>query len=153
MFASTIADEIFELDPFLFLKNKMSFLSSLSTKSQRLLLFRTAARKYSTDPSSYEETAKRQLRDYQKWKQHFRWKPSLVSQTLWDYSWWSVLGLLAYLNLHLKQEREAYEAETFVVIDELQHRIDAQNPTPPSAKASAAKHDVITPNDKKSIFF
>ncbi|KAJ2707906.1 hypothetical protein FB645_000254, partial [Coemansia sp. IMI 203386] len=81
--------------------------------------------------SSYEETAKRQWREYRKWRQHFRWSREQVTQTLRDYALWSALGLLAYYNLHKRQQRQEYEAETFVIIDKLQenmHKLDPQNP-------------------------
>ncbi|KAJ1799916.1 hypothetical protein LPJ59_001489 [Coemansia sp. RSA 2399] len=85
---------------------------------------------YSTqnENDSYLEEAKKQLREYDNWRRHFRWPQWMVRQVLRDYSLWSVLALLAYYNLNKRQEREEYDAETFVAIDNLQEKIYKRDP-------------------------
>ncbi|KAJ2396075.1 hypothetical protein GGI23_004052 [Coemansia sp. RSA 2559] len=81
-----------------------------------------------TEKDAYLEEAKKQLREYDNWRQHFRWPQGMVRQVLRDYSLWSVLALLAYYNLNKRQEREEYDAETFVAIDKLQEKIYKRDP-------------------------
>ncbi|KAJ2710317.1 hypothetical protein H4R19_003803, partial [Coemansia spiralis] len=77
---------------------------------------------------SYEEVAKQQLRSYQKWRQHFKWRRERVVESLRDYALWTVLGLLAYYNMTKRHELQDYEAETFVAIDKLEAQIHALDP-------------------------
>ncbi|KAJ2497130.1 hypothetical protein IWW47_003671 [Coemansia sp. RSA 2052] len=87
---------------------------------------RTASNKAKLE--SYEEEAKGQLRDYQKWRKHFTWKPERVTQIVREYALWSGLGLLAYYNLNKRQEMEEYEASTFVLIDGMEEQISIRDP-------------------------
>ncbi|KAJ1757991.1 hypothetical protein GGH19_004099 [Coemansia sp. RSA 1807] len=83
----------------------------------------------SSNPSSYEEKAKQQLRDYQAWRKHFTWSPELVRNTIRDYTLWTILGLIAYYNMTKTHELEEYEARTYVIIDKLEEQIKALDPS------------------------
>ncbi|KAJ2745416.1 hypothetical protein GGI20_002170 [Coemansia sp. BCRC 34301] len=87
---------------------------------------RTASGKVKAE--SYEEEAKEQLRDYQKWRRHFTWKHERIVQIVREYMLWSGLGLLAYYNLNKRQEMEAYEASAFVLIDGMEEKIAIREP-------------------------
>ncbi|KAI9506972.1 hypothetical protein GGI25_000005 [Coemansia spiralis] len=78
--------------------------------------------------NDYLEAAKRDLREYRDWRQHFKWRPTLVNQVLRDYTLWSLLALLAYYNLNKRQEREGYDADTFVYMEELREKIHSLDP-------------------------
>ncbi|KAJ1962233.1 hypothetical protein GGI12_002772 [Dipsacomyces acuminosporus] len=49
-------------------------------------------------------------------------------QFLRDYSVWTLLALLAYYNLEKRQELQAYEADAFVILDDLESRIQKLDP-------------------------
>ncbi|KAJ2817572.1 hypothetical protein IWW50_006120 [Coemansia erecta] len=119
-------------------------------------------------PQSYEEKAKQQMRDYQKWRKHFVWSPDLIRTTLCDYALWSLLGFVAYYNMTSRTEREEYEAKSFMVIDQLEekiHMLDPNNrllegttraPQPElAAEHNAAAHSSSQPADVEnpSMFF
>ncbi|PIA14163.1 hypothetical protein COEREDRAFT_82981 [Coemansia reversa NRRL 1564] len=98
--------------------------------SQQCLTWRGMSTKESKDPNSYEQVAKKQLRDYQKWRKHFTWRREHVVQALREYALWSLLGLLAYHNMTNRHELQEYEADSFVTIDKLEenlHSIDPHN--------------------------
>ncbi|KAJ2852337.1 hypothetical protein IWW36_000481 [Coemansia brasiliensis] len=76
----------------------------------------------------YEQTAKKQIRDYQKWRKHFTWRKDQVVATLRDYSLWSLLALLAYYNMYKREELAEYDARTFVMMDKLEEQIHKINP-------------------------
>ncbi|KAJ1731838.1 hypothetical protein LPJ72_003738 [Coemansia sp. Benny D160-2] len=115
---------------------------SKHTLQKPLLTARIKGAAYSTqdETEAYLETAKKQLREYQDWRRHFRWSPEMVRQILRDYSLWSVLALLAYYNLNKRQEREAYDAETFVLIDDLREKIYRLDPYNRTLKDSIWEH-------------
>ncbi|KAJ2742073.1 hypothetical protein GGI19_006868 [Coemansia pectinata] len=99
----------------------------------------------SENDSSYEETAKGQLRDYEKWRKHFTWKRERVVQILREYALWSALGLLAYYNLTKRQEAEEYDASTFVLIDSIEEKISIRDPLNPLLAGST--REVLAPSD------
>ncbi|KAJ2663006.1 hypothetical protein IWW48_001523 [Coemansia sp. RSA 1200] len=115
---------------------------SKHTLQKPFLTNRIKGAAYSTqdETEAYLETAKKQLREYQDWRRHFRWSPEMVRQILRDYSLWSVLALLAYYNLNKRQEREAYDAETFVLIDDLREKIYRLDPCNRMLKDSIWEH-------------
>ncbi|KAJ2021731.1 hypothetical protein IWW57_004808 [Coemansia sp. S610] len=126
---------------------------------------RLASNKANTDSdkdASYEETAKGQLRDYQKWRRHFTWKPERVNQILKEYALWSVLGLLAYYNLTKREEAEEYDAKTFVLVDSLEEKISRLDPLSPllagTTREARAPEDFdsqqqLTVREGGSVFF
>ncbi|KAI8322764.1 hypothetical protein GQ54DRAFT_297166 [Martensiomyces pterosporus] len=102
----------------------------------------------------FEETAKQQWQSYHKWRQHFRWRREAITQFLRDYSLWTALGLLAYYNLGKRQELQAYEAGSFVIIDDLEGKIQELDPSnrllAGSYRAQHAKADVGS-DDKEDL--
>ncbi|KAJ1730353.1 hypothetical protein LPJ61_003056 [Coemansia biformis] len=92
-----------------------------------------AARALSTrgpedDERAYVEAAKQQMRSYQKWRQHFKWRREHITDSLRDYALWSLLGLLAYYTMTKRHELLDYEADSFVAIDKLEGRLHALDP-------------------------
>ncbi|KAJ1666604.1 hypothetical protein IW140_005051 [Coemansia sp. RSA 1813] len=113
-----------------------------TTKTIRRLSSGWTKRGYSTqnEGDTYLESAKKQLREYHNWRRHFVWPQGMVRQILRDYSLWSALALLAYYNLSKRQEREEYDAETFVFMDNLQERIYGHDPDNRLLKGTIWEH-------------
>ncbi|KAJ1738454.1 hypothetical protein LPJ68_005541 [Coemansia sp. RSA 1086] len=104
---------------------------------------------------TYEQAAKKQMRDYQKWRRHFTWRKDQVVGTLRDYSLWSLLALLAYYNMYKREELSEYDARTFVLIDKLQERIHKINPQSTLLLGTIYEPDATKPVSSRNspIFF
>ncbi|KAJ1952359.1 hypothetical protein EC988_003599 [Linderina pennispora] len=96
----------------------------------------TVARHYASK-AGYEETAKQQWRSYNNWRKHFTWKRSTIREFFRDYTLWSALALVAYVRLTQRQEFDAYTADAYVKIDDLQDKIKELKPAEPEPPAGS----------------
>ncbi|KAJ1949756.1 hypothetical protein FBU59_001002 [Linderina macrospora] len=96
----------------------------------------TPARSYASK-AGYEESAKQQWRNYSNWRKHFTWKRSTIREFFRDYTLWSALGLVAYIKLTQRQEFDAYTADAYVKIDDLQDKINQLKPSPPAEQPTS----------------